>query len=57
MTDLPQSFGLARPYSFGKYGRNSYDHQRLSDIWIPVPDTIIIPPPIDFPVSIQEQRV
>ena len=33
-----------RPYGLGKYGRDSYDHWRTSDIWLPIP----IDPPVDI---------
>ena len=53
-----------RSYGLGKYGRNTYDHWRVTevwvpisppvDIWIPVPDSPVIPFPPDRWVPIVE---
>jgi hypothetical protein len=49
-----------RSYGLGKWGRNTYDHWRIVDrwvpipvnppveIWVPSPDTPVIPPPSDI---------
>ena len=37
-----------RPYGIGKYGRNTYDHWRINENWLPIP----IDPPVDIWVPI-----
>lgn len=34
---------FGRAYGLGKYGRNTYDHWRSDEIWVPIP----IDPPIE----------
>jgi hypothetical protein len=43
----------SRPYGLGKYGRNTYDHWRLNEAWIPIP----IDPPVDIWVPVPDSAV